>query len=763
MPLSFLTMEDELMLIYWGRHSKTAKLDKLEVKSIEAFYEHFIENPPEGKKGGPYITTASEVEITPKSETEKTDFRNTDHFRRNNATHLSSWCVAIDGDRREDNEEFSIAPQLVTASLRKLNINHIIYTTSSHKPDKPKWRLLVPCRINPQEDIAIIHQATVKYLYGLLKSNGCKALKEQPESFVLSQMWFLPVATEDYYRCIYMKGESLKSQTVSTECVAENSLTQIVTDRQTYDEIIDIITSGKSPLHSTIGKYIWGAIRDCRNPTEIKATLHGLTKNYNLKDKRLKDRKDDIDRRVDAARVKYLSESFWEPEEQNNNDRVFTKYPNQGGRFERLVQINMKRMIYPNRPIAVTAARFQISVLGGRVYTGTTGKGLVQTILLTGRSTIGKSFVKKNSVWVFDNLLMNRYSIEFMGASYYTSVKNFVEDANGRYSLGSIRTESGQSDKSKAGDMSRVLMYELEAATESGETGFISSGAQNDKIPTIFSPAITTVRESVAEIQKEADILLQTSIAGIEGRRSYVVADPLKDNVPNTPLEEIPQEDKKWLIELLTLTIDDRRKKWDEPLNKDLWIRWTYEDPEYLSSKQREWIEKENEANAVRDMYTTTIYGRMGEKVPAYAALLAVCENPKAPCITNEQIDIAEQSILAEMLTHKQQHTNGELSGPWGQLEHRILRVFSKDLTRHFKFYVGKERQTAMKELEMGCIGWSPIMRKLQHFEPFRVLKERPDFHRLFRENAESWNIVQLSKDETKRLFGHQRKTFRRV
>lgn len=749
------------MVIHWGRHSKTAKLEKIEVVSRQAFFDNFIRNPIEGKKGGPYFTTASEVEITEKHRYLKTDHRATDHYRRNNQTHKKSWCVVIDGDRRTDIESYCISPKDASLALQKLNINHIVYTTASHKPKKPKWRLIAFCDFGDVDNLPLVHHATVTYLYKLLRSNGCKLLKEQAESFVLSQMWFLPIETEENQCYFYNSGNDLEPQYID-ERIPENSKIQI-SEYQSYEEIIDVIVKGTSPLHTTIGKYIWGAVRDGRSIAEITATLHGLTSHYNGGDKRLKDRKNDIARRVEAAKKKFMEETYWEPDIEDDNTRVYTRYPDQGGNFERLVQLNMKRMVYPNRPIAVTAARFQISVLGGRVYTGLTGKGLVQTILLTGRSTIGKSFIKKNSVWLFDNILMNKYSYEFMGASYYTSVKNFVEDANGRYSLGSIRTESGQSDKSKAGDMNRVLMYELEAATESGEMGMISSGAQNERVPPLFSPAITTIRESVAEIQNEADVLLQTSIAGVEGRRSYVVADPKKPLPNNELIEKIPKEDKEWLSELLTLCLNDSRKKWDEPLNPELWIRWQFADMEYLKQKQRKWIDQENEAHKERDMYSTTIFGRMIERVPAYAALLAVCENPKEPIITNDQIDIAEKSIVAEMLTHRQQHTNGDLIGPWGKLEKKMREIFSGDMKRHVSKYDKRLSDLARRELELGCMEWTPITRILQKCEEFRILKETRDFPRLFDQQAETWNIVVMKAYDTKNQFGHQRKTYKRV
>jgi len=749
------------MIIHWGKHSKTAKLERIEIVSREAFYEHFIKEPMRGKKGGPYFTTAKEIRITEPHKYLKTDFRSVEHFRRNNKTHLESWCVVIDGDGSKSNPLYCIPPQDVSLALQKLKINHIIYTTASHKVGKPKWRLIVFCDFGPSENLALIHHATVTYLYNLLHNNKCKDLKESPESRTLSQMWFLPIETEDYYSFFYNEGNDLNPQEVDEK--QPKSLDVKITDYQNVNNIVETIIKGDSPLHATIGKYIYGAVKDGRQVAEITATLHGLTSHYDMKDKRLKSRKEDITRRVEAAKKKFFNETYWELPLEDDNMRTYTRYPDQGGNFERLVQINMRRMIYPNRPIAVTAARFQISVLGGRVYTGPTGKGLVQTILLTGRSTIGKGFVKKNSIWLFNNILLNKYAFEFMGASYYTSVKNFVDDTKDRYSLGSIRTESGQSDKSQAGDMNRVRMYELEAATESGEEGVISSGAQNDRVPELYSPAITTVRESVAEIQKEADILLQTSISGVEGRRSYVVADPQKPISNATILKEIPKRDKIWLKKLLTLAIDDRRKKWVEPMPPNLWIKWKYADNEYVRSKQKKWVEQENTAYKDRDMYATTIYGRMIERVPAYAALLAVCENPTEPVITNTQIDIAEKSIVAEMDTHRHQHATGQLSGPWGHLEKKVKEIFTGDMARHIKKYDRKLQHIAKKELDMGCLEWTPLTRLLQKCEEFRILKEMRDFPRLFVQQAETWDIVLMGTYETKNKFSHQRKTFKRV
>ena len=85
--------------VFFGKNKKTAVLKPFKCKSLIDFYNFCIKTPRIGVKGGYYFTTASEIEITLKQLGNSRDGRDTDHYRRNSTTHLSSWCVCIDGDR----------------------------------------------------------------------------------------------------------------------------------------------------------------------------------------------------------------------------------------------------------------------------------------------------------------------------------------------------------------------------------------------------------------------------------------------------------------------------------------------------------------------------------------------------------------------------------------------------------------------------------------------------------------------------------------
>jgi hypothetical protein len=250
-------------------------------------------------------------------------------------------------------------------------------------------------------------------------------------------------------------------------------------------------------------------------------------------------------------------------------------------------------------------------------------------------------------------------------------------------SLLSVRTESGQNDKSNVGDITRVLMYELELATESGEGGYISSGGQSRGLPALYSPAVTTIRESVAKIQSEADIIRASAISGVSGRRSHVLIDPVKGDYNEQQISEVPDKLKALTMAIYKKAIIEQRKNVTEPLHKSLWVRIRYKDPEYLSSKRKEWIKKENLLAANNYHFTATFYGRLGERLPSWAARLAIADNPKRPVITNEHIDIAEESLFAELAAATRQHESGELDSDITETVNFIMNLFKGDMTKH--------------------------------------------------------------------------------
>lgn len=308
------------MKVYVGKYDKTARLTEYNVDSFKDLYETFIAEPLKGEKGGHYITTASKIEITKATDNPK-DFRNTDHFRRNNLTHMASWGVFIDGDKSESSEDTCIDLELVHKALKKHNYNHFIYTTSSYIPnEKIRWRLAVSCPI--KSDPFSIHKNVVSSIYKLLKNNGCEDLKTSTESFTLSQMWFLPAVKDpgispylsysyfagiDYpipaSEGINIAGESAISQRSNTNDPNSNSNTQL--------DLAMNIALGQSPLHSSISDWIWGSAKDGRGRSAMIADLTAMTigwKSPEVTETHLKYR-DEIPRWVDAGLAKVAAEA----------------------------------------------------------------------------------------------------------------------------------------------------------------------------------------------------------------------------------------------------------------------------------------------------------------------------------------------------------------------------------------------------------------------------------------------------------------------
>ena len=452
--------------------------------------------------------------------------------------------------------------------------------------------------------------------------------------------------------------------------------------------MLEIISKGGADtgLHAATRDLAYGLVKDGVAPGTAKALLHFVSSNYSPENPRQSENKSKIDALVDSAVKKLIEEQppsiDWVADALDKKNDVFTDYPSQGGMMEQIVQACMKWMIFPNRQIAVVAAHALISTLGGRVYTLKNGSGVVLTALVTGRSTIGKSFIKKFCIFALNSFQLANVSQDFIGSHFYTSSKNLVDELSASGSLLSVRTESGHADKSSAGDMTRVLMYELELATESGRNGYVSSGGQNDKIPPLYSPSVTTIRESVAQIQNEADMLNATTISGVAGRRSHVLINSIKGERNEEALTDLPVEIKKLMLELYKKAANEQRKKVTSPLPADLWITVNYKNSVYLSKRQKEWLAAENAAARQMKHFEATFFGRLGERLPAWAARLAIVDNPDEPVITNQHIDIAEASLLAEICAANKQQESGELDSDFEQTVRCVLELFKGDMTQ---------------------------------------------------------------------------------
>jgi hypothetical protein len=111
--------------------------------------------------------------------------------RNNTDTSYTADILILDGDKSIDKatgEELNYAPPLddVANALKSLNIPFVAYTSASNQPDKPKYRVLIPCRYN-RDNINIL----LDFIFKKLHEKGVM-LVDVKENRVWSQPWFFP-------------------------------------------------------------------------------------------------------------------------------------------------------------------------------------------------------------------------------------------------------------------------------------------------------------------------------------------------------------------------------------------------------------------------------------------------------------------------------------------------------------------------------------------------------------------------------------------
>ncbi len=739
----------------------TGQLSKRQVKSFEDFCTKYLSTCVQGEKNEYYITIANMLEITPADPTAPPmSYKAEDHYHRNNKSQISAWLLPFDGDNSNTEKGNCIEPIEAHKVLVALKYNHAIYTTHSHvKGIKNRWRLFIPCKLTSKESL----QASVDHLFKELNLND---LAMSTESKTWSVPWFLPTRDnpddEEFEYYAYFSGRDFNE--ITTLGNVSPPTFDVPEGSRSFTDLLETVSAGVADtgLHAATRDLAYGLVRDGLAPGSVKSILHFLTRGYH-DDVRQKENREKIDPLVDSAVKKTIEEApssiDWETT-LTDNDRVYTDYPNQSGLMEEIVDTCMKWMPYPNRQIAVIAAHSLISTLGGRVYTLESGSGVVLTALVTGRSTIGKSFIKKFCIFALNNFQLANTSQDFIGSHFYTSSKNLVEEIQKAGSLLSVRTESGQSDKSSAGDMTRVLMYELELATESGSAGYVSSGGQNEKIPSLFSPAVTTIRESVAFIQNEADIMNATSIAGVAGRRSHVLIDPLKGAYNEFRLDTLPNSVSKLILGLYKKAANEQRKSITQPLPRDLWCIVSFKNPPYLTDKRMQWIKKENQAAADGSHFESTFYGRLGERLPSWAARLAICDNPNDPNITNQHVDIAEASLMSELDANSAQQGSGELDSDINQTASFVIDMFRGDMTSNKSL----SSKTNEKMLKDGACELHRIMNRVRQRGSYkRAASHIPNVDLILLNTVKTRGLIELTREESVEKYKYRGRVLKRV
>jgi hypothetical protein len=753
------------MKVYWGKNFTdkfgkqiiSAELNELEVKDFEDLYKTFFEKPQQGHKYDAYITIAKQVEITKGDPTSTIKYRQKDHFHRNDHSQLTAQFIAYDGDASKDNPESCIPVQEIKTALDNLRYRYILYTTHSHSTTKNRWRVLIPCLLNHKNKLA----PTAFKLFQELESL-CPNLKWSNESKTFSQPWYVALRDDPkdgLYESYF--NDSGRDFTAVDVPISDSSQTSVSTLLSTSEsEMLQVLISGSHPLHETMNKYIYGRVKDGMMPGAIKSHLHAFSIAWDLNNERLRSRKNDIDRLVDQF-VKKNSEpnESWATEElPADSSLVYTQYPSQGGVMEEIVQSCLNYSVYPSRPLAVLAGHALISLFCGRSHCDENEIGVVFTCLLTGRSTIGKSFAKKYIKFVLNNfdciktggkLIPRHHASEYVGSGYYTSVKNMEAELSRMPSMISFVSESGHMGKSKAGDMPRVAALEFNLATETGPEGSIESGGQNDLVAPMYSPGFTCFKECTPKVQRELDIANSSDETGVEGRRSHAIMDPIRPVRNYNRIKDLPDKIRKLCMKLHTYAKSTERLKLSEPHSS--WVIAKSEDPLFMRKKEDEFRTKGDEAHMRGDEFTATYFGRLEAKATAWATRLAIAENSDYPIITNQHYEIALESLMAEHKSLSAQFEDGSLDSSWPQLISRIVKLFKGDMTKNKTL----STRCSYEMLKNYTASWSQIQTCLggNNNPVLKELKSRDGFPLALEKHLKMEGITRLSDEEARAKY----------
>ncbi|MDX1699837.1 MAG: hypothetical protein R3250_04415, partial [Melioribacteraceae bacterium] len=217
---------------------------------------------------------------------------------------------------------------------------------------------------------------------------------------------------------------------------------------------------------------------------------------------------------------------------------------------------------------------------------------------------------------------------------------------------------------------------------------------------------------------------------------------------------------KSLVLELYKLAANEMRKLVTEPLHPDLWKVVNYKNPQYLAQKRMEWLQKENAAAIRHQFFEATFWGRMGERLPGWAARLAICDNPQQPFITNEHIDIAQTSLIAELRSCELQQESGELDSEVNQCAKYIVDLFRGDMTKNKSLNSGKNKHILID----GACELHRIMGKVRPRAAYKTASLRfPNIDQILLATIKTRGLIEVPKDESINKYKYRGRVLRRV
>jgi len=154
------------------------------------------------------VDSLKKPKITDKKGDVKYFVRSKGTTRSNEGTADTGSVIIIDGDKSFNGHDiFDYAPsvEIIVTALKTLKIHFLIYTSYSNKPDKPKYRIVIPCMYTREQ-----LKPTLEHLFKHLHKKNVHLVNAK-ENSTWAQAWYLPsISNIGNYECDVIGGEGFK-------------------------------------------------------------------------------------------------------------------------------------------------------------------------------------------------------------------------------------------------------------------------------------------------------------------------------------------------------------------------------------------------------------------------------------------------------------------------------------------------------------------------------------------------------------------------
>ena len=477
-----------------------------------------------------FIQAVKDVHETIPANTTKENFKNwyflrgyveTDH--RNNENLKTADLLVLDIDSNTP-DTVSPPPQWTHDKLKENNLNHFIYTSSSHTEEIPKYRVVIPCYIKHDNARVANH-----FLLTTIINSTPEELGLDNASNTWSQPWFMSTSPSQYFS--YTEGSDLViphdySSTFKGTSPGSRGTAALLGSGTQWKTKLEEIANGQSQ-NPNILSLTTGMANDGVNPATITQLLEFAFEQRpeELRDKRWQDGVDMIPKAVESAVKKAgKPDAVTSVEDEDlSGDYVpalerFDHLPYPPGKFGSLCKSANKMFHHPNQSIAVVTGVGLLAGIMGRKF-NVSHSGLNLYISLLADTGVGKDGISSviSSVLHHTNPNSSKAAIgaektkSFHGPQRFTgpkSLSNSLSDTKG-YSKVCVFTEAGIMMGSTAGDSAGLSKALLSFYTKSGVHGVTGEEAYSDidkGIDPINSPALTIVSESTPEVFVKAMI-----------------------------------------------------------------------------------------------------------------------------------------------------------------------------------------------------------------------------------------------------------------